>query len=94
MITAVHAGLLERAQAGDNAAFGELIAPYRRELQVHCYRMLGSGKSRELGTSVNTFSTFDEINVRLQEIAAGAGVVAEVYLAAPPARSNAGMACA
>jgi RNA polymerase sigma-70 factor (TIGR02960 family) len=47
MILAVVAGLLERAQAGDEAAFGELIAPYRRELQVHCYRMLGSLQEAE-----------------------------------------------
>ena len=34
--------LLARAQVGDERAFSELIAPYRRALQVHCYRMLGS----------------------------------------------------
>jgi DNA-directed RNA polymerase specialized sigma24 family protein len=30
------------AQAGDDAAFAELVQRHRRELQVHCYRMLGS----------------------------------------------------
>ncbi|HEX9063528.1 MAG TPA: RNA polymerase subunit sigma-70 [Streptosporangiaceae bacterium] len=34
--------LLERARTGDELAFGELIGPHRRELQVHCYRLLGS----------------------------------------------------
>jgi RNA polymerase sigma-70 factor (TIGR02960 family) len=34
--------LLAQARAGDADAFRQLVDPYKRELQVHCYRILGS----------------------------------------------------
>ena len=38
---------MPRAQAGDPDAFAELVEGHRRELELHCYRILGSAQDAE-----------------------------------------------
>ena len=39
--------LLQRARTGDESAFTELAAGYRTQLQLHCYRIVGSVQDAE-----------------------------------------------
>lgn len=39
--------LIGQAREGDEEAFRQLVEPYRRDLQLHCYRILGSVQDAE-----------------------------------------------
>src|ERR1700730_18284112 len=41
------AGDISSARTGDESAFRELVEPYRRQLHLHCYRLLGSLQDAE-----------------------------------------------
>ncbi|GLW06855.1 RNA polymerase sigma factor [Microtetraspora sp. NBRC 13810] len=46
-VVEIEAARVAAAVAGDEGAFGELVERHRREVRVHCYRMLGSFEESE-----------------------------------------------
>ena len=46
-MTLEESALLNAARTGDQEAFAQLIEPYRKQILVHCYRILGSFEDAE-----------------------------------------------
>jgi RNA polymerase sigma-70 factor (TIGR02960 family) len=53
--------LIDKARSGDEAAFQQLVGPYQRELQVHCYRILGSVADAEDALQETLFTAWQAL---------------------------------
>src|SRR3954470_771456 len=54
---------IDRARMGDEEAFAALTDPYRRELQVHCYRILGQVQDAEDAVQETLLSAWSALEV-------------------------------
>src|SRR2546430_14390021 len=72
------------AGAGDESAFATLVGRHRRELHVHCYRMLGNFEEAEDAVQETFLRAWNR-----RDTFAGGGYRARLYRLAPNARLDA-----